>query len=73
MSDFKWLHELIFGALLANIIIITRAFGFIARLYKQYDDFWRRHSLMWMDYCKRHNIKTGREFNDRTAEDESSA
>lgn len=67
MNDFRWLHELIFGALLGNIILGLSFVKLLYRVYKQYDAFMYRHRLLWLDYCKRNNMMPGREFNDRSA------
>lgn len=69
MNDYRWIHELIFGALVGNLVIAGGLVKFFWKLYKQFDSFRYRHKLIWLDYCKRYKIKPGREFYDRASED----
>lgn len=68
MSAVSWLHELVLGALLGNVVILISTIKFILKLYRNYDDFWHRHRLMWQYYCKQTGRKPGRLFDERTNE-----
>lgn len=65
MGDFKWLHELVFGALVGNILL---GLGFIKILYKAYrtyDTHMHQHKLMYTDYMYREQLRKDREIINR--------
>lgn len=64
MNDFKFIHELVFGALLGNMILAIGAVRAAYKGIKWFDSYKRRHNMMWIEYCRRNKIKLGRDFYD---------
>jgi hypothetical protein len=64
--DYRWLHELVFGALLGNLLLGLSFLRFAFKVYKQAAEYKERHRLMWVEYCKKHHRIPGREFNVRS-------
>lgn len=68
MNDIKWIHELVLGALLSNIVIFFSFLRFAWSIIKGVEAFKHRHRLMWLNYCKQNKIHPGRDY-DRANDD----
>lgn len=73
MGDFKWIHELIFGALVGNILLGLSFLKFMFKIYKQYDAHMHRHRILWLEHCKKYKLYPGKEFEYDRANQDSTA
>jgi hypothetical protein len=59
--NYQWVHELIFGALLGNIILFLEMSRRAYKIYKYYALVLDQHQQMWEDYLYRTQLREDRE------------
>jgi hypothetical protein len=59
--NYQWVHELIFGALLGNIILFLEMSRRAVKIYKYYALVLEQHQKMWDDFMYRTQLREDRE------------
>jgi hypothetical protein len=52
----KYIHEIIFGTLLSNILLLGAIIKFCWKLYAGYSLQVRQHHILWREYVKKHRL-----------------
>jgi hypothetical protein len=56
----NYLHELLFGALIGNLIALGGIVKLLYKIYKRYDLHMHQHDKMWEDYLYRESLRKDR-------------
>lgn len=56
----NYIHELLFGALLGNLLLGIGFIKFLYKVYTRYDKHMHEHDVMYQDYLYRESLRRDR-------------